>query len=439
MSLIPDIGTIQEPEMIEKDTMIGMEMHQGASESFVPAQTDVALIQGPMTGGLATRADRSAVVRIFVETMIDGTLTAIATDEGILSRRLASRRPASPPPRPRGYSPGPSHRHGSRDHSPGARFEPDSPRSTDSRRLIPRDRGPWDRSDRESPARSPSPRHTHRTHSRSRSRDSVRTDDDHRNIKSRLPPRHTSESPISKQSPPPSASPARPRSRSRSPAPPTPSPLPSPPSPVLVIQEQHNKPTPTPASSRDKGKAKEEHDGDGDIKMKVEPPRSPPRNPKELERALRRRSRSPPTGPRHHLKTLTGHATEAPLPSHNLHEAGKSHGFRWTPNTGAQTRMDVDSPKVETPQSQLVLPPIPVYNPLAKSGAHDFTRLETAHAHVASDYVQNAQKLRRARIELEFATIDLRAAEQRREVADAQLEQARAGMLGIDATPVPVS
>jgi hypothetical protein len=44
--------------------------------------------------------------------------------------------------------------------------------------------------------------------------------------------------------------------------------------------------------------------------------------------------------------------------------------------------------------------------------------------------------LRRALQELEFATIDLRAAESRRKVADHQLALANAGSLGIDATEV---
>lgn len=47
--------------------------------------------------------------------------------------------------------------------------------------------------------------------------------------------------------------------------------------------------------------------------------------------------------------------------------------------------------------------------------------------------------LRRSVHELDMAAIDLRAAEQRRKVADLQFEQARAGMLGVDAEPLPLS
>lgn len=47
-----------------------------------------------------------------------------------------------------------------------------------------------------------------------------------------------------------------------------------------------------------------------------------------------------------------------------------------------------------------------------------------------------AKATRRALHELELATIDLRAAENRRKVADSQVEKARAGVLGIDAMQV---
>jgi hypothetical protein len=47
--------------------------------------------------------------------------------------------------------------------------------------------------------------------------------------------------------------------------------------------------------------------------------------------------------------------------------------------------------------------------------------------------VQIARTTRRALHELDMATIDLQAAEQRRRIADIQFEQARAGTLGIDA------
>lgn len=62
-------------------------------------------------------------------------------------------------------------------------------------------------------------------------------------------------------------------------------------------------------------------------------------------------------------------------------------------------------------------------------------RLESHRANLAADYVELAKNTRRALHELDMATIDLRAAEARRKVADGHLEKARAGMLGIDAVP----
>lgn len=59
-------------------------------------------------------------------------------------------------------------------------------------------------------------------------------------------------------------------------------------------------------------------------------------------------------------------------------------------------------------------------------------RLQAHRAHLASEYTQRATGNRRALHELELSTIDLRAAELRRKVADSQCEKARNGVLGID-------
>jgi hypothetical protein len=59
-------------------------------------------------------------------------------------------------------------------------------------------------------------------------------------------------------------------------------------------------------------------------------------------------------------------------------------------------------------------------------------RLQAHRAHLCSEYTHIAKATRRALHELELATIDLRAAEMRRRVADAQLEMAKTGTLGID-------
>ena len=60
-------------------------------------------------------------------------------------------------------------------------------------------------------------------------------------------------------------------------------------------------------------------------------------------------------------------------------------------------------------------------------------RAQANRSHLAFDYLQRAKSLRRALHELDLATIDLRAAEIRRHIADVQLEKAKNGALGIDA------
>lgn len=60
-------------------------------------------------------------------------------------------------------------------------------------------------------------------------------------------------------------------------------------------------------------------------------------------------------------------------------------------------------------------------------------RTQANRSHLTLDYLQRAKSLRRALHELDLATIDLRAAEIRRQIADSQLEKAINGALGIDA------
>ena len=60
-------------------------------------------------------------------------------------------------------------------------------------------------------------------------------------------------------------------------------------------------------------------------------------------------------------------------------------------------------------------------------------RLEAHRLHLAVEYTTISKLTRRAIHELDMATIDLRAAETRRRIADSQMEKARAGVLGMDA------
>lgn len=63
------------------------------------------------------------------------------------------------------------------------------------------------------------------------------------------------------------------------------------------------------------------------------------------------------------------------------------------------------------------------------------SQLQSHRAHLVSEYTQLGKGTRRALHELDTATIDLRAAELRRRVADVQYEKARNGALGVDYMP----
>lgn len=65
-------------------------------------------------------------------------------------------------------------------------------------------------------------------------------------------------------------------------------------------------------------------------------------------------------------------------------------------------------------------------------------RLRAHRVHLTLEHEPIAQDARRALHELEIASIDLTAAQNRREMAGAQLEKARAGVLGVDYVPTDV-
>jgi hypothetical protein len=62
-------------------------------------------------------------------------------------------------------------------------------------------------------------------------------------------------------------------------------------------------------------------------------------------------------------------------------------------------------------------------------------RVQVHRAHLTSEYTHIAKATRRALHELEMASLDLRAAENRRKLADSHVEKARLGVLGIDYLP----
>lgn len=67
---------------------------------------------------------------------------------------------------------------------------------------------------------------------------------------------------------------------------------------------------------------------------------------------------------------------------------------------------------------------------LIQSG--QIARIRAHRMHLESEYVQIAAATRRALHEYDLSTMDLKTAEKRRELADAALEKARFGTLGID-------
>lgn len=62
-------------------------------------------------------------------------------------------------------------------------------------------------------------------------------------------------------------------------------------------------------------------------------------------------------------------------------------------------------------------------------------RVQAQRAHLTSEYTSISKAARRALHELEMASWDLRAAEDRRKLADSHVEKARLGVLGIDHLP----
>jgi len=89
--------------------------------------------------------------------------------------------------------------------------------------------------------------------------------------------------------------------------------------------------------------------------------------------------------------------------------------------------------------TQPYLPSIPKYEAKQKiSAAHEqeYNRLEAHRAHAATECRRCVKASHRAFHELEMTTLDLRAAQHRRELAEAHRKKAHHGQLGIDAETV---
>ncbi|TFK42743.1 hypothetical protein BDQ12DRAFT_676742 [Crucibulum laeve] len=149
----------------------------------------------------------------------------------------------------------------------------------------------------------------------------------------------------------------------------------------------------------------------------------------------RRLSRSPPRGPRSHPRPPvvppTGSATHCPT--------GPRAGWRQNVQATAlsvsgpvDVVVEAATPNAE-PELKVQLPNIPILKRESPTAHLDqeIARLESHRLHLASEYIQTAKDTRRALHEIDMVSIDLRAAERKRKIADVQLEKAKAGLLGV--------
>lgn len=168
-----------------------------------------------------------------------------------------------------------------------------------------------------------------------------------------------------------------------------------------------------------------------DVKMR-DRSASPPRQPRHMGNQatrdgpyIRRSSRSPPRGPRNapKISAPSPHPSggRRPPPLALLPYSRASHGLHDTSNSMIEphAKRNTKSERVS----------------VTASLDAEIARLESHRANLAAEYVQLAKNARRALHELDMATLDLRAAEARRKVADSHLEKARVGMFGIDVVP----
>ncbi|TBU32368.1 hypothetical protein BD311DRAFT_803957 [Dichomitus squalens] len=154
----------------------------------------------------------------------------------------------------------------------------------------------------------------------------------------------------------------------------------------------------------------------------------------------RRRSRSPPIGPRHYHVSTPSHKS----PAQNTHGGpnlpSKPDWVRRNAGREAvkqEATTSAPAPAAPTAPSEPAasVPVIPPYQPKPSITADieaEIARVRAHRAHIENEYIQIAKDTRRALSDLMIADIDLKNAEARRAVSSAQLEKARLGKLGID-------
>ncbi|XP_006458264.1 hypothetical protein AGABI2DRAFT_176683 [Agaricus bisporus var. bisporus H97] len=163
---------------------------------------------------------------------------------------------------------------------------------------------------------------------------------------------------------------------------------------------------------------------------------SPPKGPRATQ--WRKISKSPPKGPRNHgIATPSMMPVPVPPPVHNPAPAPSY------PTGPRADRRPTDQPILRSSEFTKIQPPTSdrwtrnMIHP--KSGRYGTSQLELDLVRYRSHRVnlnqvhdQVSRTTRRALHELDMATIDLRMAETRRRIADAQVEKAKLGVLGID-------
>jgi hypothetical protein len=206
---------------------------------------------------------------------------------------------------------------------------------------------------------------------------------------------------------------------------------------------------PQPAKVKEEPPAVTETDGDVKMREHSTPIPTGPRSSLP--------TREPPKGPRGFVQPPTAPASR-PAPTRpdwsNRNIAQSTSGPSYSSADLAP------GPPIEPePAVTVSLPAIPLYKPkitlnpeleaevrfslptcLAPTVRHSrccikIVRVQAQRAQLTSEYTHISKAARRALHELEMATLDLRAAENRRKLADSHVEKARLGVLGIDYLP----
>ncbi|GBE82355.1 hypothetical protein SCP_0407390 [Sparassis crispa] len=201
-----------------------------------------------------------------------------------------------------------------------------------------------------------------------------------------------------------------------------------------IKREPSEQPSPIePPHSDAKGKRKEVvhvYDHDGDVKMEdILSPSGSTREAFEGGSAPhhRRRSHSPLAPLRSMLSSPVSPRTPHHLPPRPDWSRGTAPApASGTPAEGGRSTPDISGHNLVIPPTKSTLSVMPEEAEIA--------RLRSQRTHLAAEYAALSRATKRTLHELKMASTELRFAERRRALADAQLEKARAGILGIDYT-----